>query len=658
MAGRGIRICPSVLVAFALQNNRHHGKPCRALVRGRARSDCGDNSRAVRRCGGPERQRRPLCRASTAYRRTRRQARLPRHARGRRILRDRILDVKEDTTTPDWRVRPVLQRDLLDQGLALGERMKGKKIYLGGKWGIPLRAPDIWFDLVSAGGDHWRPLGELAEVRFGVKSGCDDFFYVHDISNEALGSFDDDAIFKEHYGVPYSRVRDAEVLIIKTGTGEAFPIEQRFLEPIVHSLMDVDRYEIGSRNCDRLALMVPSDELLKGTLAGKYIAWGEKQRYHLGATCAAREGEYGHRWYDLTGARIAPLFWAKSHQYRHCAPRNAINVIANCNLYTVELPSNQIPDAFGVLNSSIAILSKHLHGRPVGVEANLKTEVVDVNMMLVPDWTAAPSDIRRKVQRASARLMRRGVLGILSERRLRQKSLLERNREFELELLSDETELDQEDRRELDLAVLQLLGIRDSEARADLLERLYTHLRAHFEKERRKEEEAIDNKRRTKGRQRQTPEMLAQAVFDLIHDQHPLLLRSYEDFADSYDDASLDDARYVPKPDRVKLQDDLLGAGLFYRSPETGKPEIARAKHAAQAELMLEISLLGEGGDTYFVPSNPELCRKLASQLRAHREAREAKTLELLQDRTGDPELAEKALPLVLPRFRRYAAAE
>jgi hypothetical protein len=78
---------------------------------------------------------------------------------GAETLRDRILDVKQDTTTSDWRVRTVVQRELLEQGLALGERVKGRKTYLGGKWGIPLRAPDIWFDLVSAGGD---PYGEGA----------------------------------------------------------------------------------------------------------------------------------------------------------------------------------------------------------------------------------------------------------------------------------------------------------------------------------------------------------------------------------------------------------------------------------------------------------------------------------------------------------------
>jgi methylase of polypeptide subunit release factors len=108
---------------------------------------------------------------------------------GAEELRDRILATKSDTVTEDWRIRVVPQRELLEKGVALGERVKGKKAYLGGKWGIPLRAPDLWFDLLAAGGDRWRPLGELAEVRFGVKSGCDDFFYVRDISEKALEQF-------------------------------------------------------------------------------------------------------------------------------------------------------------------------------------------------------------------------------------------------------------------------------------------------------------------------------------------------------------------------------------------------------------------------------------------------------------------------------------
>jgi hypothetical protein len=48
--------------------------------------------------------------------------------------------------------------------------------YVAGKWGRFLRAPDLYFELMRRFRDHFVRLGEIAEVRFGVKSGCDAFF--------------------------------------------------------------------------------------------------------------------------------------------------------------------------------------------------------------------------------------------------------------------------------------------------------------------------------------------------------------------------------------------------------------------------------------------------------------------------------------------------
>ena len=46
----------------------------------------------------------------------------------------------------------------------------------GGKWGVYLRAPDIWFELQDHYGHNFCPLGEIAEVHFGVKTGQTNFF--------------------------------------------------------------------------------------------------------------------------------------------------------------------------------------------------------------------------------------------------------------------------------------------------------------------------------------------------------------------------------------------------------------------------------------------------------------------------------------------------
>ncbi len=577
---------------------------------------------------------------------------------GAERVRDEILSIESDAATPDFRVRLVTQTKLLADGKSLGERTTGKSVYAGGKWGIPLRAPDIWFDVLKAGEGNWKPLGELAEVRFGVKSGCDDFFYVHDSSAESLQRLPDADAFVSHHGVGRNRVESGEITIAKTGTGEAFPIESKYLAPIVHSLMDVERYEIGLEHCDRRALMVRSDEKLKGTFVGKYIKWGEGQKYNAGATCASREAIADKRWFDLTDAKPAPVLWVKERQYRFAAPLNPNNYFANCRLYTVEPKSAVKGKIVGaVLNSTPVVMSTLMFGRPVGVEASWSTMVSDVDMMLVPDWSKASTELLARIETAVQKLGNREVRAFLSERTLREKSFLTRGKKAQLAELSDQTELDDADRQELDDLVLELLGVKNPQVRLQLRRRLYEHLKAYFEKERRKEEEAQDNKRRSKAKERQTPQGLAQAVFDHVAEHNPLLLRGYEDLADKEGHDNVQ-GRYIPWPDKLEIVDDLLQFGLKYKSRKTGKIEMTRATSRAQVELMIEVSLNGEGGDSYLVPADPAVCERLKSSLMQIRLERERLVRESLEDRTSDADLVDKALSLAMPKFRRYKPPE
>jgi hypothetical protein len=153
------------------------------------------------------------------------------------------------------------------------------------------------------------------------------------------------------------------------------------------------------------------------------------------------------------------MFWPKSQQYRHAAPFNDHAMQANCNLYDIT-PDQAIDAAAlaGILNSTFVVLSKFLYGRPVGNEGNLKTEVVDVTMMPVPDPRAAKPAVLEKVATAFRVLKERQAMQFLSERRMRQMAFSKAGRSSELEQLSDLCELDMDDRRSLDDAVLEMLG--------------------------------------------------------------------------------------------------------------------------------------------------------------------------------------------------------
>ena len=85
------------------------------------------------------------------------------------------------------------------------------------------------------------PLGEIATIRFGVKSGCDAFFMPKDITAEML------AAHRRRPRVPPATPagaaqgrRAGKLRIIEAGDGSVHPIEAKYLAPEVHSLMKVD----------------------------------------------------------------------------------------------------------------------------------------------------------------------------------------------------------------------------------------------------------------------------------------------------------------------------------------------------------------------------------------------------------------------------------
>jgi hypothetical protein len=173
-------------------------------------------------------------------------------------FRDEILSFTKNTLTERFRARLVPQRELLEDGIRLA-RLMGKSgdtdgeedddsaspstdgIYYGGKWGVHLRAPDLWFELMDRFSERFAPLGELAEVRFGVKSGKDEFFFPRDVSQECLDRFPAFHEFRQEFGARREDVESGEICLVKCGEsyGEIRPIEAEYLEPEIHSLMEV-----------------------------------------------------------------------------------------------------------------------------------------------------------------------------------------------------------------------------------------------------------------------------------------------------------------------------------------------------------------------------------------------------------------------------------
>lgn len=592
-------------------------------------------------------------------------------------FRDELLSVMQDVSHKRYRVRLVNQGALWRKGVELGAVMRGESSssdeeepddetdegkfdpavgeYYGGKWGVYLRAPDLWFDLIDKFEDRFTSLGELSEIRRGITTGKDDFFYPKDATQECLTAFSDPVAFEHEYGVARSQVANGAVKLVLAGDkrGELHAIESTYLEPEVHSLMEVKGFVAREQDCSRLIFLAPSPKKSLQKMAKAYVAWGESHGVHKGSTCAQRVTKE-KEWFDLTGHRRGIAFWPKAQQYKHAIPFNSANLQANCNLYDLFPVDGVNGKALtAVLNSTLVILAKHQFGRPVGVEGNLKTEVVDVSMMLVPDLRGASKKMIQTLEAAMDTLTTRDPLQLLSERRLRQMAFEKSGKQAELEKLSVECELDMPDRRALDHAVLELLGIKTQKERDEWINRLYGYLREFFEETRLKEEQAIGNKNVTKRKGAVSPQDLATQIAAELNTQDPLLFRTYKDF---FNESGVGDnwiAREIPPEGRPELHVDMHDVGVRFMR---GKKQIGIITLPSEAHAALAVVATYEmRRETVQLPRTETACLTLLRHYEAFLNKRNARLSEAIAERVADDDVQATVLELLLERVRRGA---
>ncbi len=116
-------------------------------------------------------------------------------------LRTLVLKTNKLLITDQLRIIPVPQSRLWQEGVAARKLLKNDAVlpangddgdkddagheptpigsdaeYAAGKWGRFLRAPEIYFRLLEKYGNRFVKLGEIADVKRGITSGCDAFF--------------------------------------------------------------------------------------------------------------------------------------------------------------------------------------------------------------------------------------------------------------------------------------------------------------------------------------------------------------------------------------------------------------------------------------------------------------------------------------------------
>jgi hypothetical protein len=342
-----------------------------------------------------------------------------------------------------YRLFPKKRLELLEEGVEIPEDegliLDVKSLpYIGNKWGGKyLRAPEIFFKILEKGKDKLVRLGDIAEVKFGIKTGANEFFYLE----------------------PTGKPAPKGLLHVKNSAGWEGYIEEEFLKPVIKSPRELKTIIVREEDLKYKVFMChKSKEQLKGTYALKYIEWGEKQGYHKRPTCASRP-----RWWDLGHRKYGNFLWTMTYRERFFIAKNN-NSYADARLY--EIYSE--PEIGYIINSTFGMFWMEMEARGYGGGGGpVDVKVYEVENMLIINISFFSYSQRHALTNSFNRISTREILSIFEElgfQKCTQRNCKHPEHPYEY-VKPEEVSFDRimPDRRELDKIVFEALGLTEEE---------------------------------------------------------------------------------------------------------------------------------------------------------------------------------------------------
>jgi hypothetical protein len=310
----------------------------------------------------------------------------------------------------DFHIRMVRQKNLADE---IAEQEQHAK------WGKYLRAPDVYFDIIERANRFLVPLKEKANVRFGVKTGINDFFYLQPTGKKAKGK----------------RCRH-----VKNGAGWEGEIEDKFLARVIISPKEADRITVDPKTLKNVIFncSLSKAELKRAGYLGalKYIEWGERQKT-----------KDGGKWHEVPSVQSRTYWWALGKREHYPILMQMINndrfiiflngkgVSVDHNLFEMR-PYEADPELVAaLLNSTFTALNRELVSRINLGDGATKTEGIDwSHCVLIFDPDKINDKDKARILQAFGKLKDRPIEAISSE-------------------------VKKADRKELDTAVLEAVGL-------------------------------------------------------------------------------------------------------------------------------------------------------------------------------------------------------
>lgn len=279
----------------------------------------------------------------------------------------------------ELRIYPKKQSELWEEGFDTEENK-----YTGSKWGKYLRAPAIFFTILEKGKDKLVPLKEIADVRFGIKTGANEFFYLTEEEIEKKG------IEKEFWMHKDENENWVPNYIIKSSKEcKSITAKQEDLK-------------------FRVLMINKEKKSLNKTNVLKWIKKGEREGFHHRPTCASR----GKQWYDLGIWEKPDFVWSDAYNIRF-AVYETQKTWADKRFFFITVHNKRNYDiVLAFLNSTIIPLLIEISGITSLGEGAVYTNVYWLEVLGVPTHKIISS---RDLSPVLEKLKTREVLSIFDE---------------------------------------------------------------------------------------------------------------------------------------------------------------------------------------------------------------------------------------------------
>ncbi|NQT65766.1 MAG: SAM-dependent DNA methyltransferase [FCB group bacterium] len=254
------------------------------------------------------------------------------------------------------RVRMVKQEKLLEEQKSQNDLSK---------WGKYLRAPDVYFEILEKCKDKLVPLKEIADVRFGIKTGINDFFYLKPIEED----------------------KKEKTFFCENSRGWKGKIESTYLKQVIKSPKESNSIIIDPNKLKNLIFICNKSKAeLKKTNhlnALKYIEWGETQNTKNNKPFPEVPSVQGRKYWWGIGTKItSTIYWTEMYFTSFRTLLSQKKILESDKFYSI-VPFKENQKLGLLLNSSIIAMHRELVSFMSLGDGILKTPVYEISQLPV-----------------------------------------------------------------------------------------------------------------------------------------------------------------------------------------------------------------------------------------------------------------------------------